>query len=390
MPKPNETLPLVDVPSPATAPDKLHSQPLPEILPAASAAHANNNFNLLRLLLALSVLLTHSIDLVDGDDRREPIVRLFHTVTLGAIAVDGFFLLSGFLIVQSWLRSPNVYGFFKKRVLRIYPAFIVASLVCGAIVGPLGSGNAHTYFHDIHWRGLISGAFLLSVPIVPPVFPGTNYAAVNGAMWTIGYEFRCYALVALLGIFGVVRRRYLWLALSIVALTLCLFPDTVAQFPTRHISFITLRPESMVRFIAFFGVGGCAFVFRTHIHFKLWLLAIAAILLTAALFTMPTAQLGLATCGAYLLFWIAYADVSVLRVLRTLPDMSYGTYLYGWPIQKLLLWYFPKLNPWALFGLTCVLALGCGFVSWHLVEKPFMRLKRATPQRGAVVASSAG
>jgi len=83
----------------------------------------------MRLILAGLVMLSHAPTLIDGDRHRELLTMLFGTQPLGAMAVDGFFLLSGFLIVQSWATDPNLGRFLLKRVLRIYPAFIVASIV---------------------------------------------------------------------------------------------------------------------------------------------------------------------------------------------------------------------------------------------------------------------
>src|ERR1700741_4202124 len=105
-----------------------------------------NNFNLLRLLLASAVLFSHSYELIDRNRFREPLDRFFHTYTAGDLAVDGFFMLSGFLIMQSWQRDPQVWRYLARRVLRIYPLFIVATLICGLVLGPIFGGGAGPYF----------------------------------------------------------------------------------------------------------------------------------------------------------------------------------------------------------------------------------------------------
>src|SRR3977135_675481 len=161
-----------------------------------SIVHADrrNNFNFLRLLFASLVLLSHSSELLDGNREREPLFAIFHTISFGDLAVDGFFLLSGYLIVQSWQLNPSWLRFLKKRILRIYPAFIVASLVCAFIVGPLGS-DAAAYFRAFDAPTFIRSMFLLYDPITPQVFEGSPAPYVNGAMWTTKHEFRCYLMV---------------------------------------------------------------------------------------------------------------------------------------------------------------------------------------------------
>lgn len=347
--------------------------------PAQTTTSRSNNFNLLRLLFATLVLLSHAPELTDADGRRELLHRLFGTLAFGDLAVDGFFLLSGCLIVQSWQRSPQLSDFLKKRVLRIYPGFIVASLVSALIVGPLGSIPAQ-YFAHFQWPKFLFSLFLLQQPPVPPVFSGTNWVGVNGSLWTIAYEFRCYLFVAVWGICGLFRRKKLWLAMTVVLVLLSLAPGFVGRLHLpgenllRQLS-IKNDLSDIVRLTAMFGVGGCFALFRERIVLRpLWALLAGGALL-ACLFNYKAASFGLATFGAYLLFWFAEVQSPLLARFRRLPDISYGVYLYGWPVKKLLTWYFPGISPWLVFALACVFCTGLGLASWFGVERPFLRLK---------------
>lgn len=58
-----------------------------------------------------------------------------------------------------------------------------------------------------------------------------------------------------------------------------------------------------------------------------------------------------------------------------MPDFSYGIYLYGWPVQKLLIWYLPLISPWLLFLLSAGISSGCGLLSWYIIEKPCLLLR---------------
>ena len=102
----------------------------------------------------------------------------------------------------------------------------------------------------------------------------------------------------------------------------------------------------------------------------------AAVALAACLRWSPTAEPAAILLGGYCLFWFAFARLPAVAGFGKLPDVSYGTYLYGWPVQKLLLWYLPWLTPWALFPASLALSCLCGLTSWYLVEKPFLSLKR--------------
>ena len=346
---------------------------------APPVSNRSNNFNLLRLGLATLVLLSHSPELIDGDRHREILTRIFGTFSFGEVAVDGFFLLSGFLILQSWQNKPMLGGFLNKRILRIYPGFIVASLVSGLVVGPLGADPAR-YFAGLNWRSLITSMLKLWIPAVPPVFQGQPYPLVNGALWTIAYEFRCYLLVALLGVCGLAGRRWVWPLLATAALVSLVWFDPAAydHYLSLRVRLYTGDLGPTARFIAFFCTGGAFYSFRDRIRYDgRWALLVAAVLV-GCLFRSDTGQVALTVLGAYLLFWFVFTHFPALDRYQTYPDVSYGVYLYGWPTQKLLLWYIPTLSPWVLFPLTVAICLGAGWLSWTFVERPFLRLKRAT------------
>ncbi|WUR15616.1 acyltransferase [[Empedobacter] haloabium] len=325
-----------------------------------------NHFTPLRLLLALLVLLAHAPELVDGDRRREPLTRLFGTLSFGEFAVDCFFLLSGYLIVQSWLAAPHAATYLRKRVLRIYPGFVAASLVCGLVVGPLGA-DPSAYAAGFWPGGFVTGVALLQTPVVPPVFAGQPHASVNGSMWTISLEFACYLTVLAAGLAGMLRRRHLWLMASVALVAGAL----AWQLAGRAL-------PDLARLAMCFFCGGSFYLYRERV--ARWpagplTIALVGLALLAALGSRVLAEAALATLGGWLLLRAAYAPAPALAALRRLPDVSYGVYLYGWPVQKLLLWYWPALSPWTLFALAAPLAIALGAASWYLVEKPCLALR---------------
>jgi peptidoglycan/LPS O-acetylase OafA/YrhL len=321
-----------------------------------------NNFNLIRLLLALLVIFGHSPELIDGNRHREWLTRIFGTVSFGELAVDGFFLLSGYLIMQSWDSQPQAWAFLKKRLLRIYPGFIVASVTCAFIVGPLASVPSQ-YFGAFDAAGFMTGLLLLDIPVVPPVFEGSPYANINGAMWTISREFSCYLFVLIAGVTGALRLRHFCLGVT------ALLFAVLAWFKLKNI------PVMDMRLASFFLSGACYYRYREHIKFHGGIAAALAAAVAVCMFSWRGAELAMASIGGYVLLYLAGKRSATLSHFNRLPDVSYGVYLYGWPIQKLLLWYCPSLSPWALSGLAATAALVAGTFSWYLVEKPALRFK---------------
>jgi peptidoglycan/LPS O-acetylase OafA/YrhL len=338
----------------------------------------DNNFNFLRVLLSTLVLLSHSSELIDGDRRREILTNIFHTISFGELAVDGFFLLSGYLIVQSWQRKPRFLDFMKKRILRIYPGFIVASLFCLFIEAPLGR-QPIDFFATVNVSDTIedlSRIFWLNAPIAVNIFPDSYYPTLNGAMWTILHEFRCYVLVAVLGAIGALKKERIWLIFSMIVLAISIIPAAAITASIPRLPLILVEHSlDLMRLLTFFCVGGCFYLLRERISYNQKLIPIFMLIIIASLFNSILLKLILPIFGGYVLLWVAFFKLPILNFFKTASDLSYGVYLYGWPVQKLLLWYVPSLSPWLLFIMSAIVSVGCGLLSWHLVEKPCLRLK---------------
>jgi peptidoglycan/LPS O-acetylase OafA/YrhL len=343
----------------------------PSSIPSSSLGR-ENNFNVLRLLFASLVLLSHAPEIMDGNRDRELLSRLFHTVSFGELAVAGFFLLSGFLIVQSWEGMPHVGKFLEKRILRIYPGFLVASLICALAVGPLAA-NAAQYAASFSVSQFLLGMLTLARPEIPPVFQGMHYPLVNGSMWTISLEFGCYLSVLLLGLAGVFNRPVALLTLTAALWTLNLLPH-VADFAPTPFSQLAIH-YPFIHLMAVFCVGACFHVFRHRVVYSRPRLMLTLAILVIGLFSHRLSEVILAGAGAYLLFWVAFSQNELLARFRQLPDVSYGVYLYGWPVQMLLIWYWPHTSPWLVFVMSLLICLSLGWMSWQVVEKPCLKLK---------------
>ena len=343
----------------------------------------SRQFDLLRILFAALVILAHAFEITDGGNARELFSRWTHSnVSFGTVAVDGFFLLSGYLIVQSWQTNPRLGDFLRNRLLRILPGFAVAFLLSTLFVGLVAPGVEH-FFHKLG-KGFVVSLLLVDSPITPPVFPGLQHdvAAVNGSMWTIPYEIRCYLLVAVCGMLTILRRRSLWLATTVV-MAACTFVPPSASFLPRGLlsgpwyAYVpTGDPFKASRLVFAFLIGGCFYLFRDKDLFKP-LLAVAALLCLVAVVRWAPAHLepALAVFGGYLMFAFCARSGEAFNWLPRFPDISYGLYLYGWPVESFVIWYFHR-SPWFTFVVATAVCVVLGWLSWHLVERPMLRLKR--------------
>ncbi|HEX3367108.1 acyltransferase [Phenylobacterium sp.] len=339
------------------------------------ASSRQNGFGALRLLFASLVILSHAPQMLDGDMSREPIHRLFGNLSFGSIAVDGFFLISGYLITASFVSDSGSYAW--KRILRIYPGYIVCYLLCVLVVAPLGGVDlGNLSLRD--WAILFGRMAILKLPEMNGVFTGLPTPALNGSMWTIIYEARCYIVAALLGLSGLYRHKGLFFALLLFLLAaniLILTPAAqVAASATRAVWGALGEPVLTLRLTTVFLIGSAHRIFSPR--YRGWVAAVCVIALVAALFSAALSELAVMTVGGYALFWTALnVKLRPFLTINSKDDISYGVYLYAWPIGMLILWFWRDV-PLPVFILaTLAGAVACGAVSWRLVERPALLLK---------------
>ena len=370
------------------------------------SATRRNNFDFLRFLFASLVILSHSYLLLRSDAvGADPLwFATGKRMSFGALAVAGFFAISGFLITQSWLRSRSVSEYLRKRVLRIYPGWIVALLFGIFVTAPilrmpprleLGGFEIHHCFDKLLLHDLGSGQVAMDVRHGLP-------DVVNGSIWTIPYELLCYLGVIAFGVLGLFRKP-----LAVLALTLTLLGFVVWQ--TRTLSIEVLGPfpvpyfsdlRQLPAFGLYFLCGMTFYLFRDRIPHSPWLFAASAALVALTLFHGPLARsfwLLPPTCGFYVLFYLAFLPLGSLHAWAKHGDLSYGIYLYAWPMQKIVMleqFRGYHLTPWTLFLAAWSLACVCAVLSWRFVERPFLRLKPRSaglpPEDAGVPAVPAG
>lgn len=334
-----------------------------------------NNFDFIRFMLATLVLWGHAFALPFGNDNRDLLRRIsLGQMFSGRVAVLGFFCISGLLITLSWQHSKNAADYLKKRVLRIYPGFVVAALFNVFVAGAFGSSNVSAYWRSLRTIVLMRRIVLLDNLQVYTSFERTPYHIINGSLWTIQSEFFCYLAVIILGIIGLYRRPRIMLFLT-TALVALYWRDEV--HPSHKLD--TLRWFLPV--YVFFGVGMALALYQKRVVYTDRGAAWCVVLLLVACRVPHGLTFTMVFSWPYLLFWLAQTSRLKMQnwTTRIGGDYSYGLYLYSFPIQQLLIRYVPTASsPLILFALSFPLSFAAAFLSWNLIEKPFLRRKEAT------------
>lgn len=341
------------------------------------ATSRDNNFNLLRFVAAFAVLYSHSFALVLGAGNHEPFVgRIGYT--LAGVAVDVFFITSGFLVTASMARLDNFRAFFRARALRIFPALVVMSLLAAFVLGPLFTSlPAHDYFSDFGTYKFVlkNSTILAGIKLkLPGVFETLPFVDTNGSLWTLPFEVRCYLTVALLwfvaqqAMRGPTAGGFARLATGLAVLMLLAF---WVGHDTGYRHWHTFR-----LFFMFFS-GAAFWMARDRIPMRHDLAALAATALAlGVLFPRGFFWIYPLTI-TYLVLYAAYVPGGWLRRFNRTGDYSYGIYIYAFPVQQALKASFPAITPAQMIVAATVLTLPLAMLSWHLVEKPMLARKDA-------------
>jgi peptidoglycan/LPS O-acetylase OafA/YrhL len=341
----------------------------------------DNNFDFLRLVLATLVILSHSWSLLLGGLEYEPLKRMSHgQLDSGGMAVNAFFILSGFLITQSWLRASGWVDFLTRRVLRIYPGFLAAAIISALVAAPLLEPDPGSYWRSLQWPTFLMGLADLRLQI-----PQT--ALVNGSFWSIRFEFLCYFAVIALGLSGLLGRRVLTLGALMLSLAALAAQETFGvRIRGDRLAWLLGEASCWPKVSANFLAGVVFYLYRDRVVLSSRGAWTAAAALAAATF-QPWARIlpvGFPVLGGYLLLHAGYLKVSWMHDWARRRDLSYGMYLYSYPLQRLVVrWFAPSLGtptivvtPILILLASLPMALACALASWYVVESPAMRVRR--------------
>ncbi len=337
------------------------------------AAGRTTGFDYLRLGLATAVLCSHSIDVSYGVSFtlafENGAIRPFI-----AIILPMFFALSGFLVAGSLERCRSLVSFVGLRIIRLVPALAFETVLAALILGPLlTSLPLASYFSD----SLLAHYFLNIVGdiqyLLPGMFESNPWArTVNAQLWTLPYELMCYAALAGLAVFGVHRRRHAF-ALVVVALNVLLTAHYVITSGDAGWNALPVAPGPSLVLAFLYGIT--FYLYRDAIpHSRN--IGLAAGALALMLLIHPSTDYLVPPLAAYFTVWLGLMRPRE-SVLTRHGDYSYGIFLFGFPIQQAMTQIMgPAFHEW-YWNIAASLPLTIAFaiISWHLVEKPSLRLR---------------
>ena len=372
---------------------------------------AGPGFDLLRLSLAIAILMSHVVAVGETRGFFPELMQMFlhllghaqsHASGASAVAtadqvnslripfgrpfavshVPMFFALSGFLVAGSALRTKRLFPFLALRFFRIFPALCVEVVLSAVVIGGIFSTLPFEKYYSsqgfLTYFGNIVGIVQMELPGV--LFSSGDPVAVNANLWTLPSEFHSYLALALLMVTGIAFKRGIFTSLFVVVTAALLVSNIFFDYNAKP--FILAGDIN----VYYFYVGAIFYVWRDRIPYAFWLF-IPCVVCTYLLMFSTHAVYLVPIMLTYVTVFLGLTAFPTNRLLRS-GDYSYGIYLYGFPITQVLASSFPALRHNYL-GLVFSAILGTSLfamLSWHLIEKRFLRLRKYFSPKSAKIA----
>lgn len=330
----------------------------------------NRNLDLIRLIAAILVLFSHCYPLA-GRAIEEPFLWTFgHTG--GDIALCTFFVISGYLISASYIRSQSALDYVWKRCLRIFPALffsVVFAIALGAFLTPLDFGSYIVHEQTIAYLRNIFLDIQYNLPLVFAQNPFPN--AVNGSLWTLPVEVFMYAVILAMGVAGILSARF-----SVIAAGLCMLGVLAVRNADLGRPYIVLGAAELsvaLRLAASFFIGAALYFHKDRIRYHGGIALLFGAIIFFTKFTPPSLYL-YALLLPYIILYLASVNIPWLDNITRHGDFSYGIYIYAFPVQQLLVhWSNNSISVSMLFIGSLAITLPIAVLSWKFVEEPALR-----------------
>lgn len=340
----------------------------------------DNNISTIRLALALMVLWSHSFAFYYGTEAGEPISVLTRGLyNAGNVGVACFLIMSGALVLRSWEKSAPI-DFLIKRLLRLYPAYFVAVFFGAFIVAPIYAGLPLSQVITDHFlKWLLKNIAFNGYAPVDGVFVHSPVKVINGSLWSIFFEVICYiAMTAAVVLF---RKGLVPILCSVlVLLTACkMYADGMGWNPGFGIiGKLFGWPYLWFSVGSWFVTGMLFYKLRAHIPRSPAILMLIGVTIASAIWlpqqpivAKVIVDVLYVPCLAYCLFYLCSSPKRAEEELARRYDLSYGLYLYAFPLQQMILSGFDYHVPFFIYVATAaIVTTAMAFMSWNFIERP--------------------
>jgi peptidoglycan/LPS O-acetylase OafA/YrhL len=326
----------------------------------------NNNLDIFRVVAAFMVIYGHAYALLPVEGQRDIVGRLLVFDYSGSLAVKIFFFLSGLVVTNSLIEKKDIRQFVISRVFRLWPALVVVLAAWAFILGPIFSINSfQEYFSDsavyeYFFRGLVMDIRY----DLPGVFQRNAFKSANGSLWSIPFEVYAYIVLVAIFLLHIINSK----RLSVIIFLVILIDPVIGN----KLLFTWLPQNFEITLLApCFALGSLFALFKDKI--EIHIAGFASVWILYLLFKISAYN--------FYFFYVAifYSIIFVSSRVWTLKfkptsDISYGVYLWGWPVQQVMAQYFPDHGIRFNQISSIIISASLGYISWRLIESRFIKI----------------
>lgn len=333
--------------------------------------HRQNGFDLLRLIAAALVIYGHAFPLTGTNGPG------FLANGIQTIAVKVFFAISGFLICRSWLSDPQIYRYIVKRVLRIAPALILIVLITILLLGPIYSRlSLMQYLLNKNTWNYLWNLVLYPVYGLPGVFENNIYPnAINGSLWSLPVEVAMYISIPIILGKRLIQARVALPIAVIILLSFSIYHVRISNVIPKSVIYGT-SVASMLDVCPYFQIGAIYAAFNLDKYARPLFSSVLLLMLCSFRCGGVLGELALLLALPFFAISVGTTHIKFLDKILRGNDISYGLYLFGFPIQQIFQFQFEnKLSPYMNFVLSLAISTLFAVMSWFLIEKRALALK---------------
>lgn len=335
-----------------------------------------NNFDFLRLLLASLVIVSHSYPL-SGFGNYEILANFSEKqIDFGSLAVNCFFIISGYLILISLQRSRNIIDYSWKRLLRLFPALIALLIITMLFLPFIYKGTQeHIFQEESYWSYFFRNLSLYHIQFnISGIFETNPFRGmINGSLWTLCYEFTMYFI--LVPLFWVKNQKKLLIIIigSVFILSYILslfFPNFYDYF----FQIVKMKSSNFYRLSSFFLAGSLMVFLNQKFLMKREVLLISLLVSLLTLYYGGFTFLSPVVLPFLVIGFGLRSTKYISNLSHRIGDLSYGIYIYGFLVQQTLMYLF-ELQTYSLMLFSLIITIILSYFSWHYIERVFLRYK---------------
>jgi len=287
--------------------------------------------------------------------------------------ISVIFMITGWLSMRSLTRHGSYVKFLASRLGRNLPLLVVFAAMVPLVLFPLFGvaaepGTSRLEQHLSYFFKVVS--CVDPSTLTPGLLDNALYMClIQGGLWTFRWGMVAFIATAVMWASGALKNRRLLGVLTLI--TIAIYTVSVLYSTKQESAFLQFAIPGLKLGWAYL-VGMCAFAYREKLGRILWV-PIALLFATIIQYFLLPWTPGIEISATFALGYLAYFGMTSKRqvpaLMKQLPDLSLGLYVFNWPVAQIVLLLIPALSPLGLFAVSFPVAVALSMGFWIVLNR---------------------